>query len=95
MWPFKRERKSARKNLRQVYLYPDDYMTVKILSKQKHRSMTQVTSEALKIYCGYQYGVAEGEKAKLEAQLLFIAEGFKKARAELKLYKERFGKIEP
>jgi hypothetical protein len=50
-------------------------MTLKTLSKQQHKSMTQVAHDVLKIYLGYQHGVTNAEIAHLEGQLLLLAEG--------------------
>ena len=43
MWPIKRKKKSARKELKQVYYYIDDYITLRIISEeQDHLIHSQV-----------------------------------------------------
>ena len=66
MWPFKRNKKSARENLKQVYYYKEDFITLKILSKEGKTSMTKVAHDILVMYLGYKYGNTAGDIKKLE-----------------------------
>ena len=93
MWPFKQEKKSARENLKQVYYYKEDFITLKILSKEEKTSMTKVANDILVMYLGYKYGDATGDIKRLQRDLNLISEECKKTRDKLKLYKERFGEI--
>ncbi len=93
MWPFKRNKKSARERLKQVYYYKEDFITLKILSKEGKTSMTKVAHDILVMYLGYKYGDATGDIKRLQRDLNLIAEECKKTRDKLKLYKERFGEI--
>ncbi len=93
MWLFKRNKKSARENLKQVYYYKEDFITLKILSKEGKTSMTKVAHDILVMYLGYKYGDATGDIKRLQRDLNLIAEECKKTRDKLKLYKERFGEI--
>lgn len=93
MWPFKRSKKSARENLKQVYYYKEDFITLKSLSKEGKTSMTQVAHDMLVMYLGYKYGNTAGDLKKLQWDLDLVADECRKTRDELKLYKERFGEI--
>ena len=93
MWPFRRKKKSARENLKLVYYYKEDFVTLKALSKQAKMSMTRLTHDILQVYLGYKYGDATGEIKRLELQLNVLVEDYKKKRDELALYKKRFGEI--
>ena len=93
MWPFKRNKKSARENLKQVYYYKEDFITLKALSKEGKTSMTRLAHDILVIYLGYKYGDATGDIKKLQRDIDLVADDCRKRRDELKLYKERFGEI--
>ena len=93
MWPFKRKRNSARENLKQVYYYKEDFITLKSLSKEGKTSMTRLAHDILVIYLGYKYGDATGDIKRLQRDLDLVADECRKTRDELKLYKERFGEI--
>ena len=69
MWPIKRKKKSARKELKQVYYYIDDYITLRILSKEQNKSMTKMAREILNVYVGYHYG-SQIEMLKIECNAL-------------------------
>ena len=93
MWPFKRKRNSARENLKQVYYYKEDFITLKILSKEGETSMTRVAHDILQVYLGYKYGDATGDIKRLQRDIDLVADDCRKRRDELKLYKERFGSL--
>ena len=93
MWPFRRKRKSARKDLKQVYYYKEDFITLKAWSKQAKMSMTRLAHDILQVYLGYKYGDLTGENKRLELHLDLLASDYKRIRDELTLYKERFGQI--
>ena len=93
MWPFRRKRKSSRQDLRQVYYYKEDFITLKSLSKAAKTSMTRLAHDILQVYLGYKYGDATGEAKRLELQLDALASDYKRIKDELKLYKKRFGEI--
>ena len=93
MWPFNQKRKSARKNLKQVYYYQNDFITLKSLSGKEKTSMTKLAHDILVLYLGYKYGNVTGDIKKLQFDLDLVADECKKTRDELKLYKERFGEI--
>jgi len=93
MWPFKRKKKSARENLKQVYYYKEDFITLKALSKEAKTSMTRLAHDILVIYLGYKYGNAISDIKGLQRDIYLITEECKKTRDELKVYKERFGEI--
>ena len=93
MWPFRRKRKSSREDLKQVYYYKEDFITLKALSKQAKMSITRLAHDILQVYLGYKYGDATGETRKLQRDVYLIADECKKTREESKLYKERFGEI--
>ena len=94
MWPIKRKKKSARKELKTVYFYPNDYIILKGLSKEKNRSMTQTAHDMMMIYFGYQQGVKESEIRTLTLERAAALDVIKKLKDELDLYKLRFGKID-
>ena len=93
MWPFRRKRKSSREDLKQVYYYKEDFITLKALSKQDKTSMTRLAHDILQVYLGYKYGDATRDIKGLQRDFNLIADECGKTRAELKLYKERFGEI--
>ena len=93
MWPFRRKRKSSRGDLRQVYYYKEDFITLKALSKQGKTSMTRLAHDILQVYLGYKYGDAIGDIKGLQRDLKLLIEECSKTRKELKLYKERVGEI--
>jgi len=93
MWLFKRKKKSARENLKQVYYYKKDFTTLKILSKEGETSMTRVAHDILVMYPGYKYGDATGDIKTLQRDLDLVTDECRKTREELKIYKERFGEI--
>ena len=93
MWYFKRKKKSARENLKQVYYYKEDFITLKSLSKEGRTSMTHIAHDILVMYLGYKYGNVTGDLKKLQRDIDLIADECSKTRKELKLYKERFGEI--
>jgi len=93
MWPFKRNKKSARENLKQVYYYKNDFITLKTLSKEAKTSMTRLTHDILVMYLGYKYGDATGDIKRLQRDLDLVTDECRKTRDELKLYKEKFGEI--
>lgn len=93
MWPFKRKRNSARENLKQVYYYKEDFITLKSLSKEGKMSITRVAHDILVMYLGYKYGDATGDIKRLQRDLDLVADECRKTRDKLKVYKERFGEI--
>jgi len=93
IWRFKRKKKSTRGDLKQVYYYKEDLITLKALSKEGKTSMTRLAHDILVIYLGYKYGDATGDIKKLQQDLDLVADDCRKRRDELKLYKERFGEI--
>ena len=94
MWPMKRKKKSARKELKQVYFYPNDYIILKSISKQQNRSMTQTVHDMMKVYVGYQEGIKEGQIKMLEFERAAAGDLIRQLKKELDLYKQKFGKIE-
>ena len=93
MWPMKRKKKSARKDLKQVYYYETDFITLKILSREQKKSMTQTAHDMMMIYFGYQQGVKEREIFTLRLEKNAALDLIKKLKDELDRYRQRFGKI--
>ena len=93
MWLLRRKKKSTRKDLKQVYYYKEDFITLKALSKQGKTSMTRLAHDILQVYLGYKYGDPTGDTKILDRELYLVADECRKTRAELKLYKERVGEI--
>ena len=93
MWPFKRKKQSTRGDLKQVYYYKEDFITLKALSKEGKTSMTRLAHDILVIYLGYKYGDATGDIKRLQRDLDLVADECRKTRDKLKVYKERFGEI--
>ena len=94
MWPIKRKKKSARKELKTVYFYPNDYIILKGVSKEQKRSMTQTAHDMMMIYFGYQQGVKESQIKMLKLERAAALDVIKKLKDELVLYRQRFGKID-
>ena len=93
MWPFRRKRKSSRGDLKQVYYYKEDFITLKALSKQDKTSMTRLAHDILLLYLGYKYGNVTGDIQGMQRDIKLLAGEFSKTGKELKLYEERFGEI--
>jgi len=93
MWPIKRKKKSARKDLKQVYYYKDDFVTLKILSREKRKSMTQMARDMILVYIGYQQGTLQSQIDRLELERDALVHELRKRLKELELYKKQFGKI--
>jgi hypothetical protein len=94
MWPIKRKKKSARKELKTVYFYPNDYVILKGISKERKMSMTAAAQDMMGIYFGYQEGVKESEIRTLKLERAAALDLIKKLKDELDLYKLRFGRID-
>ena len=94
MWPIKRKKKSARKELKTVYFYPNDYIILKGFSKEQNRSMTQTAHDMMMIYFGYQQGVKESEIRTLKLERAAALDLIRKLKDDLDRYKQRFGKID-
>ena len=86
MWPFKRKRKCARENLKQVYYYEMDFTTLKSLSKEGKTSMTQVAHDILVMYLGYKYGDTTGDIKRLQRERDLVADECKKTRLNIIKY---------
>jgi len=93
MWPIKRKKKSARKELKTVYFYPNDYIILKGLSKQQNRSLTQTAHDMMMIYFGYEQGVKEREIYALRLEKNAALDLIKNLKEQLDRYRQRFGKI--
>jgi len=93
MWPIKRKKKSARKDLKQVYYYKDDFITLKILSREKKKSMTQMARDMILIYIGYEQGIKQSQIDKLQLERDALIYELKIRMKELGLYRKQFGKI--
>ena len=92
MWPIKRKKKSARKELKTVYFYPNDYIILKG-SKQQNRSLTQTAHDMMMIYFGYEQGVKEREIYALRLEKNAALDLIKNLKEQLDRYRQRFGKI--
>ena len=93
MWPIKRKKKSSRKELKQVYYYIHDYITLKAFSKEQKKSLTQTAHDMLMVYVGYQQGTLMSKIDTLQLERDAVVYELKKIMNELKLYKKQFGKI--
>ena len=93
MWPIKRKKKSARNDLKQVYYYKDDYTTLKILSREKKKSMTQMARDMIMVYIGYEQGIKQSQIDKLQLERDALLYELKKRMKELGLYRKQFGKL--
>ena len=93
MWPSKRKKKSARNDLKQVYYYKDDYTTLKILSREKKKSMTQMARDMIMVYIGYEQGIKQSQIDKLQLERDALIYELKIRMKELGLYRKQFGKI--
>ena len=93
MWPFKRRKKSSRKELKQVYYYTNDYITLRVLSKDQKKSMTRMAGDILNVYVGYKYGSLQGQIEVLTLERNAAAVEMRRLRKQLDLYIELFGKL--
>ena len=93
MWPMKRKEKSARKDLKQVYYYKTDFITLKILSREQNKSMTQMARDMIMVYIGYQQGTLQSKIDMLQLERDAAVDELRKRLKELELYKKQFGKI--
>ena len=93
MWLIKRKKKSARKDLKQVYYYKDDFITLKILSREQKKSMTQMARDMILVYIGYQQGTLQSQIDRLKLERDALIHELKKRIKELDLYKSRFGQL--
>ena len=93
MWPIKWKKKSARKELKQVYYYKHDYITLKIFSREQKKSMTRMASEMLNVYIGCQQGLLQSQIKWLTLERDAAAEEMRRLRKQLDLYIELFGKL--
>ena len=90
MWPIKRKKKSARKELKQVYYYIDDYITLRILSEEQNKSMTRMAREILHVYVGYHYG---SQIKRLQMECSALAKELEIMRTKSAQSNNRLGKI--